>query len=608
MRHHGTLRTIVVLAVLLSALGSALGADAQPPRAQKAELELLADRTAYEPGSTGRLAARVVIEEGWHTNSHEPTFEWLIPTDLTLILPEGWETPEIVYPQGAMKRFAFTEEPISVYEDEIAIVATFAVPAEATGPAPVSAKLRYQACDDRSCLPPVTTEASLELTLGDGGQPTHGAVFGEESAASGPIKSQSFPLLLLLAVLGGLILNAMPCVLPVLSIKIFGLIRSAGQGRSQVVVGSLATTAGILASFLALAGAAVAARAAGAAVGWGTQFQHPGFVTFLAIVVVLFCLNLWGLFEIPLPQGLARVASSGPSEGIAGHFASGLFATLMATPCSAPFLGTAVGFALSQPASVILATFLAIGLGMAIPYLILAAAPGAARVFPQPGPWMDHVRKVMGFLLAGAAVWLLYVLAAQISAERLAAIELGLLVLALFVWMRSRAARGVLVKRTAVAGIAAAIVATLWLASGWAGVGGAALAGNAPDHRGGLIEWTPFDRQEALALARQGRLVFVDVTADWCLTCKANERLVLETEEVAEAFEQHEVVPMKADWTNRDDAIGDLLAEFGKAGIPFYVLYRPQADPHVFGELLTKERLISALRESRPETVAELDD
>jgi suppressor for copper-sensitivity B len=405
-----------------------------------------------------------------------------------------------------------------------------------------------------------------------------------------------------LAILGGLILNAMPCVLPILSLKVFGLVRSAGHGRAEVVRGSLATAAGILISFWALALAAVLARAAGAAVGWGVQFQRPGFVAFLAVVVVLFCLNLWGLFEIPLPQWAARVGGSGPREGIAGHFFSGLFATLMATPCSAPFLGTAIGFALAQSAGWIFAIFTGVGFGMALPYLLLAAAPGAARFFPRPGAWMDTVRGAMGFLLAAAAVWLFYVLSAQMSPERVAFIQLGLLGLALFTWLRHRGLRGPVLQGAAGLGMAAAVAAILVLAV----TSGAEAPAQASEVKtAGLISWVPFDRAKAESLASSGQLVFVDVTADWCFTCKVNEKLVLETPEVAGAFQRHSVVAMKADWTNRSDEIGSFLAEHGRYGIPFYLLYRPGNPPHVFSELLNKETLVSEVEATAAGRVAE---
>src|SRR5262245_57063171 len=429
-----------LLTSFLCLLALAAGAAAQLKPEQKASLVLNADRTAYEAGSAARVAALVTIEPEWHVNSNKPTFDYLIPTVLTLELPAGWTQDKVHYPPAEMQRFAFAEQPLAVYDGDVVIVADLKVPAgAAAGPYPIHGALRYQACNDSQCLPPVTAKAEIQLAVGPGGQPQHGEIFSKVDEGSGgaaaigataaigaakpgpPKPAGNLAVMLLLAVLGGLILNVMPCVLPILSLKVFVLVRSAGHGHAEVARGALATAAGILISFWALALAAIAAHAAGAAVGWGIQFQRPGFVAFLAVVVVLFCLNLWGLFEIPLPQRLARLGGAAAREGTAGHFFSGLFATLMATPCSAPFLGTAVGFALAQQVPVIFAIFTAVGLGMALPYLLLAAAPGAAtRLLPKPGAWMEGVRGVMGFLLAASAVWLLYVLAAQVSPERLA--------------------------------------------------------------------------------------------------------------------------------------------------------------------------------------------
>ena len=224
----------------------------------------------------------------------------------------------------------------------------------------------------------------------------------------GPGAGTGLALMLLLAVVGGLILNVMPCVLPVLSLKVFAVVQAAGEGRRAVVASNLATAAGILTSFWALAAAAAIARQAGLAVGWGVQFQEPLFVSALGVVVLLFALNLWGLFEIPMPAFAGKLGGGDGGEGLAGHFATGLFATLLATPCSAPFLGTAVGFSLTQSTPTILAVFTALGIGMALPYLTLAAFPRLAGYFPKPGMWMNNVRVVMGFLLAATLVWLLY--------------------------------------------------------------------------------------------------------------------------------------------------------------------------------------------------------
>jgi suppressor for copper-sensitivity B len=567
---------------------------------EKASFSIEASKTAFEPGENARLAVMMEIEKGWHTNSHQPTFEYLIPTKIEVGLPEGWAEASIDYPTGEMKTFSFADQPISVYEDEVALIANFNVPeSQSEETIEVELELTYQACDDRSCLPPVTKTRTFELTVGSGGRPINEEIFRQRQAAAAPAVATStpisLPLILLLGVVGGLILNAMPCVLPVLSLKIFGLVKSAGQGRSQVVIGSLATAMGILISFWALALAAILARSAGAAVGWGVQFQEPTFVVVLTLIVVLFCLNLWGVFEIVLPMRLAQLADSGPNEGVPGHLVSGLFATLMATPCSAPFLGTAVSFALSQPASTIFAVFTAIAVGMALPYFILAAAPRAAQLLPKPGPWMDKLRVVMGFLLAAAAIWLLYVLAAQVSRERLAFIELSILALAMFVWIRHGAATRGWLKKLALVGMVAMMALAVALA---VGAEPATASPSTGDHSAGLIDWLTFDRQEAERLAAEGRLVFVDVTADWCFTCKVNERLVLETPEVAGALQKHEVISMKADWTTRSDTITQYLADHGRYGIPFYLLYRPGREPHVFSELLTKDAVISEIEQA----------
>lgn len=628
MRKHFLTRSLLQYSCLFAALWvAAAPAGAQIGKQQKASFVLNADRTAYEAGVPARVAALVSIEHGWHVNSHRPTFEYLIPTELALALPEGWAPGSVQYPPHELQTFAFENQPLAVYDGDVVILAEVKVPGGVpAGTYPVKASLRYQACNDSQCLPPVTAEAEMQLTIGPDGQTQHEDLFskataalaaaggGDRGAPPGGVKpataapapappaSTSLAVTLLLALLGGLILNAMPCVLPVLSLKIFGLVRSAGHGRAEVVRGTLATAAGILVSFWALALAAIAARSAGAAVGWGIQFQRPGFVAFLAVVVVLFCLNLWGLFEIPLPQFLARLGGGSVQgrEGVAGHFASGLFATLMATPCSAPFLGTAISFALAQTALVILAVFTALGLGMALPYLLVAAAPGIAKILPKPGAWMETVRGVMGFLLAAAAVWLFYVLSSQVAPEQLAAIQLGLLGIALFTWIRHRVANGRALRGMAMAGVVAAIAITLVSAA--TGRVGATTARTGSEKPAGLIAWVEFDRAKAESLAAGGQLVFVDVTADWCFTCKVNERLVLDTPEVAEAFEEHAVVPMKADWTNKNDTIAKFLAEHGRYGIPFYLLYRPGQEPHVFGELPSKDGFVAAVREAAADT------
>lgn len=600
------LRPLIVLGLLFASPALLLG-QFGAARPEKAKLALAEDRTAYEPGTVARIAAVLTVEEGWHVQSHTPSFDYLIPTVLTLDLPVGFREVAIVYPPHEMWKADFEEQPLAVYQNEVHIVATVEVPIDAVdGGIEIAATLRYQACDDRQCLPPTDVSASVILFIGNDGVALHPEIF--EAAASGgsasagplsatgmllPTPTTSLGLMLAFAFLGGIILNAMPCVLPILSLKILGLIDQAGKGRAATSFGALATTAGIVVSFWLLAGAAVLARGAGEMVGWGIQFQNPGFVTFLAVVVLLFCLNLWGLFEIPLPRRLAAFGDGPKSGGLGGHFLTGLFATLMATPCSAPFLGSAVGFALGQSGATIFAIFTAVGVGMALPYLALAAVPRSLDWMPRPGAWMLQLKMVMGFLLAGAAVWLLYVLSAQVTAERLAMVQIGLLIIAMIVWIGQQASSKPR-RQVALFATTLAVVGTI----GFAAASPPAVGGFEKAER--LINWEPFDRQQAEARATsENRPVFVDVTADWCFTCKANERLVLETPEIAAAFEEHQVVAMQADWTNRNDEIARLLADYGRYSIPFYLFYSPTGEALLLPELLTKSDILEALQDMR---------
>jgi suppressor for copper-sensitivity B len=603
-----------VRALAAGALAAALAAGpaaAQIPRPQKARLALEPARFEVSAGSESTLTAVVTIDAGWHLQAHVPTYDYLIPTVLRLDLPAGWDAPRVDYPAPTRYKFSFAEEELDVYEGTLRLPVRLGAPAGATpGSLTVGGALRYQACDDKSCLPPVDAAADLTLvvlasrsTEKEGSPSTEpapdpGASRATVDAARTAVaRSRSLGVILLLALVGGVILNGMPCVLPILSLKLFGLVKASGESHGSVRAGALATCAGILFSFWALALAAIAARGAGAAIGWGVQFQQPGFVAFLAVVILLFSLNLWGLFEIPLPSRLARLAEASGSDGLGGHFASGLFATLMATPCSAPFLGTALSFALGQTSGVIFATLTAVGAGLALPYVVLAAWPGFVRHLPKPGAWMDTLRGAMGFLLAGALVWLLYVLQAQVAAEFLAFFELALLALGLAVWLTGRARLGGAGSRFG------------WTVALALGVGAILLVVDAPaaaakatgaEAGANVIAWRPWDRAEAERLAAAGRLVFLDVTADWCVTCKVNERVVLLSPEVAGAFRRLDVVAMKADWTNRDDEIAAFLAAHGRYGIPFYLLYRPDRPPHVFGELITRQGVVDVLEASAP--------
>jgi suppressor for copper-sensitivity B len=445
------------------------------------------------------------------------------------------------------------------------------------------ATLTLAATPDRTAKP--LDGASATLTLIDGARAVERAVtLG--AAPPAPVFASSLAAMLAIAVLGGLILNLMPCVLPVLAMKVAGLAKLAGAPARGLRISFLATSAGIVTSFLLLAAALIALKAAGEAVGWGLQFQMPWFLAAMALVVTLFAANLWGLVEIPLPRALADAADGASASG---SFATGVFATLLATPCSAPFVGTAVGFALGRGPVEIAAIFAALGVGLALPYLAIAAVPGVARILPKPGPWMARLRAVLGIALAGTALWLVWVLAQQSgpAAATGLAFVLGALVLGLY------AVRAVARSQARPILIGACAVFAIVLPLRFAETPDAAPAESA-------IPWRAFDRAAIDEAVRGGKTVFVDVTADWCVTCQVNKRLVVERGEVARRLVSGEILAFRADWTRPDPRISAYLAEFGRYGIPFNAVYGPSARGGLaLPELLSEDAVLSAFARAR---------
>src|SRR5581483_218627 len=398
--------------------------------------------------------------------------------------------------------------------------------------------------------------------------------------------------------LGGIILNLMPCVLPVISLKIFGFIQQAGQSRRKVLRSGIAFTLGIFAWFLGLALLLIALKGGGRAVTWGGfQFTNAYFVLALSVIVFVFALNLFGVFEISLPQGMTRgLLSTTERKDDLGSFFQGVFATVLATPCTAPFLGTALGFAFSQSSVVILAMFVAIAAGMSAPYLLLSVQPAWLRFLPKPGPWMLHVKQFMGFLLLATLLFLLYVLGAQRGLEGAIWASCFLLVISIACWMK-----GAFVLPTSSAArrtVVFMLMLVLVLGSGIYFIGGKFRSTNAVLADSRLRgDWQAFTPERLQAELDQGHSVFVDFTAAWCITCKFNEANVLESSEVREAFQRHAIVKLKADWTNGDPAITKLLQQFGRPGVPLYVLYPGKSEePIVFPEVLTKGMVLEKLQ------------
>ena len=404
----------------------------------------------------------------------------------------------------------------------------------------------------------------------------------------------------LLALLGGLILNLMPCVLPILAIKVFAVTEFSGQSRKALANQGLAYMAGILVSMLALAGAVVSLRTLGTQVGWGFQFQSPLFICLIAILLISFALNLFGVFEISGPGGPAL---SWGREGTKGRrsFFEGLLAVALATPCSAPFLGTAVGFAFASSPAVILVIFVAVGIGLGMPFLIVSLIPGAARMLPKPGPWMHILRGFLGFSLLATVVWLLWLIGSRSGTDGLLALIILLLAVSfsLFLYgaIQTRSSGPIRILIVLV-WLAAAIVGAQWttdLIEKSESTDQGTQATNADEWEA----WSPAAVDAALSA---GQTVFVVFSADWCITCQVNERFVLAQEEIRSAFERLNVQVLKADWTERDEGIRSELARFGRAGVPLYLVYDPAAPgtPTRLPELLSINQVVEALPVNRP--------
>jgi len=386
------------------------------------------------------------------------------------------------------------------------------------------------------------------------------------------------------AFIGGLILNLMPCVFPILSMKAAALVRHAhapGAARLQ----GLVFAAGVIASFLALAGLLIAARAAGQAVGWGFQLQSPAVLAVLALLMLLVALNLSGVFEVG--AGLQALAGSAPGagrEGAWGAFLTGVLAVAVAAPCSAPFMASAVGFALTQGAVEALAIFAALGLGMAAPFTALAFAPGLLARLPKPGPWMDGLRKVLAFPMYATAAWLVWVLSLRGDATKLAEVMAALVLVAFAAWAYGVAQRASLEGRRAIVSLGSAVVgAGLGLAAALWPVSAAALAPQ------------PYAPATLDALRAEGKPVFVNFTAAWCVTCQVNDRVALSSHRVASAFKRDGVVYMVGDWTQKDAAIAKALSQYGRAGVPLYLMYGSGGrDAEVLPQILTEGAVIAA--------------
>jgi thiol:disulfide interchange protein DsbD len=445
--------------------------------------------------------------------------------------------------------------------------------------------------------------AAYEVSATPGAIPADAQGLGPPAApAKATGASLGLPLAVAFAFLGGLILNLMPCVFPILSMKAASLAAHAHHaGRTRIQ--GLAFLAGVVVTFLVLAGLLIAVRAGGAAVGWGFQLQSPPVVAALTLLMLLVALNMSGVFEVG--ASVQGVGSGAGGEGVAGAFLTGTLAVVVAAPCTAPFMAGALGYALTQPPLLSLAVFLGLALGFAAPFVLLAFIPGLLARLPRPGPWMDLLKKGLAFPMYATAAWLAWVFSQQAGGVPMAALLAAAVLVAFAAWLyglaqaRRIAGRGAAVPfgLAALSLVAAVALVGVGLRAAPAPASTAQAASPIPAGPGLAAEpWSP---EKVAALQAQGKVVMVDFTADWCVTCKVNEGTALKGQRLADAFKASNAVLLRADWTRRDATIAAALAEHGRAGVPLYLVYpKGGGEPAVLPQLLTEGLVIEAIEKA----------
>ena len=632
--------------------------SAQAQNSKHTTLRMVADVKEVVPGSTFMLGVELTMQPGWHTYYKE-SGDAGMPTSIEWTLPPGYKHGELLW----QKPHKFDDGGIVTYgyADKTVIAAKITAPdtipeTEQT----FGAKVKWLECKEL-CVPG-SGETSMVLPAGKKGSTakpgdtdsfkgsgfegkvselsteSHGTAGSESgntsstaastttsslesgAAASGSILDRSLTpadaggtmpayMYFALAIVGGFILNFMPCVLPVIAIKIISLMEQVNDDPGRVRVQGLVFAAGILSSFLVLGAIVLAAREAGQSVGWGFQMQYPPFVIAMATIIMVFSLSLFGLFYVTVNPGQAQIDKLASKEGLLGTFFKGVLATVLSTPCTAPALGPAVGFAFAQPPVVIIGIFEAVGLGMSLPYLLLTINPNWLRFIPKPGVWMEKFKEAMGFVLLATVAWLLSVVGAQVGASGVQSVGFFLTGIAFAVWVAARFPDlSSTMQRKAVvwsiSGVISAVCLYVFVLSRpdlMGNLPAATTASKTAVTEAG-ITWLPFSIEDLDKNIAANKTILLDFTADWCLTCKVNEKTVLDSAPVVEQLKALNVVTMKADWTRRDETISKLLQKFQRSGVPLYVVFPAGkgSSPIVLPEVITPQLLVDKLKEAGP--------
>lgn len=580
---------------------------------------------ALQKGSS--VIVDITIPDKWHVNANIAADEFLKPSSIE-ISAQGIHFGEPKWPEPVKEYSEALDLENLVFKGNFQITLPIEGVDANYDSLTTQATFHYQACDNSICLAPSQVTFGVgslgfnkkSSSVGNSSENVVGNAAGNavndaaksDSKSSGTLtnsteeNSASTFILLLSALLGGMILNLMPCVLPVLSLKLFSLIKQAGESRGRLMVLGATTTAGILASFWMLAAIVAAIKAGGGNAGWGMQFQSAGFIAFMVVILSAFAMSFFGVFEIWLPgSATTKMDSAGRKQGLVGAFFTGALLVLLSTPCSAPFLGTAMGFAFTASTPVLFLFFTAAGIGLALPYMLVSAFPKVLKIFPKPGVWMVTLQKIMGILLLATVAWLLWVVreqAGNFGVGIFAAISL--LSIALSFAIGNIAPPGVAFFREVLSiGFSVILLVAIWFAFASpkfeAEVDAIFKARSVQlITEDGWYRYTPELIED---LSKAGRTVFIDATADWCLTCKANEAAVLNREDFKRAMDSLNVARVKADWTRETPEVTELLQSMGKSGVPAYAIY-PAGDKSkqiVLPELLTTSAIVEKIVGSR---------
>ena len=481
-----------------------------------------------------------------------------------------------LFESGLLKWDEFFEQELEVYYNTTSVRVPYTEDGSGLSTSQLNLEIESQGCADAGlCYPPY--KQWLKVDLQTGAVDISNTPPANQQQKQQQVENFSLAAVLLFALLGGMILNLMPCVFPVLSIKVLSFTTTHQNIRSRHIHG-LVYTAGVISSFVAIALLMLVLRSAGESIGWGFQLQSPLFVIFLVYLFFVMGLGLSGYLEIG-----SNLMSMGQltrqQDGVLSSFVTGVLATTIASPCTAPFMGPALGFAISQPAYVALLVFAVLGLGMALPFILLAWIPRLSKRLPKPGKWMDSFKQFLAFPLYLTAVWLLWVAGRQTSMDVAAAVVVGLILLVMGIWLWKLSARPI-GKLLAVAVLGAALAAPVTTLSNIEGD---------PD-------FEVYSPELLSQLRATGQPVFINLTADWCITCLVNERVALGSGKVAELMKKQGIVYMKGDWTNSDPEITALLNSFQRSGVPLYLVYpRGSGEPQILPQILSESTVIEAL-------------